>query len=174
MSLKLLTTAFCILVTTMLWAQTTTMKPINNNAPVKCTKTIIINATPQKVWQVLTDINNWPGWQPNITKAQLNDTLQPGTTFDWKADGLKIHSALHTVQPCSQFGWTGYSMSLYAIHNWTLEETPEGTRVIVEESMEGFFARLFKKSLNKSLEKGMLNMLDLLKTECEKSNTAQK
>jgi hypothetical protein len=100
--------------------------------------------------------------------------LQAGTTFDWKNEGYKIHSTLHTVDSAAHIGWTGYAMGQFAIHNWTLEETPEGTRVIVEESMEGFLTRLFKKSFNKSLEKGMVNMLDLLKTECEKSNTAQK
>jgi hypothetical protein len=166
---KIFIATLSVLITTVLWAQTpTTMKPINNNAPVKCTKTIVINAAPQKVWQVLTDINNWPTWQPNVSKAILNGTLQPGTTFYWKADGFKLRSTLHTVQPAAYLGWTGNSMGLFAIHNWTLEETPQGTRITVEESMEGLLGRLFKKYMNKMLEKGMINMLNLLKTESEK------
>jgi len=32
--------------------------------------------------------------------------------------------------------------------------------------MEGLLASLFKKSFGKSLEKGMLNWLEALKTEC--------
>jgi hypothetical protein len=57
---------------------------------------------------------------------------------------------------------------MIAIHNWTLTETNGQTDVSVEESMEGFFAKLFKKSFNINLEKGKLNWLELLKKECEK------
>jgi len=63
---------------------------------------------------------------------------------------------------------------MFAIHNWTLTETNGQTLVSVDESMEGFFAKLFKKSFNKNLEKGMLNWLALLKKECEKESSKEK
>ena len=57
---------------------------------------------------------------------------------------------------------------MLAIHNWTITENDRKTEVIVEESIEGLFAKLLKNMLNKSLEKGMQNWLYLLKQECEK------
>lgn len=145
-----------------------TMRQINSNAPVKCSKEILISATPEKVWGVLTDIDQWASWQADISKPKLNGALKAGTTFDWKTGGAKIHSTLHTAEPFKNFGWTGKSWGLFAIHNWTLRTVDGHTHVTVDESMEGFFATLFKKPFNTSLEKGMQNWLNLLKQECEK------
>jgi len=144
------------------------MKGINTNAPVKCSKTILINSNAEKVWSVLTDIDNWTTWNTEVTHVKLNETLKPETTFDWKTGGAKIHSTLHTVEPFKNFGWTGKTVGAYAIHNWTLSETNSVVKVSVEESMEGFLVSLFKKSFNKNLENGMQKWLDLLKQECEK------
>lgn len=144
------------------------MKSINKNAPVQCSKAITIHASGEKVWTVMTNINNWAAWQTDISKPKLNGELKPETTFDWKTGGVKIHSTLHTVEPFKNFGWTGNTYGLFAIHNWKLAETKEQTIVTVEESMEGILAKLLKKSFNRNLEKGMHNWLELLKKECEK------
>jgi len=128
----------------------------------------VIPATAGHVWKVLTDINGWPAWQPEITKARINAPLEAGASFQWKTGGTAIHSTLHTVQPCTHFGWTGKVMGIYAIHNWTLEERQADTLLVVEESMEGLLARLLKSQLNKSLEIGMTNWLSALKNECIK------
>ncbi|WP_194972588.1 SRPBCC family protein [Aquiflexum lacus] len=85
-----------------------------------------------------------------------------------KTGGAKIHSMLHTVEPCKNFGWTGKTFGMFAIHNWTLTELNGQTIVSVDESMKGLLAKLLKRSFNKNLEKGMQNWLDLLKQECEK------
>ena len=145
-----------------------TMKSINNNAPVKCSKTISINASSEKVWAVMSNINSWATWQTDISKPKLNGELKQETTFDWKTGGAKIHSTLHTVEPNRELGWTGKTFGMFAIHNWTITEINSETIVHVDESMEGLLAGLFKKSFNKSLENGMQNWLDLLKEECEK------
>ncbi|MEO7044471.1 MAG: SRPBCC family protein [Ferruginibacter sp.] len=143
------------------------MKPVNNNAPVFATKTILINAKPEKIWAKLTNINAWNTWLTTVSQSKLNGPLQPNTTFDFKAGGIKIHSKLHTVEPCSNFGWTGKVYGISAIHNWTFKNVNGATEVTVGESMKGFLAILFKKSFNKSLEKDMIKSLDLLKQTCE-------
>ncbi|NOT74169.1 MAG: polyketide cyclase/dehydrase [Cyclobacteriaceae bacterium] len=144
------------------------MKSINNQAPVKCNKTITINASKAEVWNVMANIAQWPAWQKDIAKTKLNGPLKVGTTFDWKTGGAGIHSTLHTIEPGSQLGWTGKTFGLLAIHNWTLTEVDGKTQIFVEESMEGLLAGVFKKAFNKNLEKGMVSWLDFLKAECEK------
>jgi hypothetical protein len=144
------------------------MKSINENAPVKCSKSITIHADGKKVWSILTNIDNWASWQTDISKPILNGDLKPETTFDWKTGGAKIHSTLHTVEPYTKFGWTGKTFGMFAIHNWIITERDGKTIVDVDESMEGFLAGLFKKSFNKNLEKGMQKWLELLKARCER------
>lgn len=146
------------------------MKSINNNAPVKCSKSITINADIEKVWSILTGISNWPEWQTDISRSDLPGDLKPGSTFEWKSGGAKITSTIHTAEPFNSFGWTGKGFGLFAVHNWMLLENNGTTIVTTEESMEGFMAKLLRKPLNSSVEKGMHNWLNLLKHECEKHN----
>lgn len=155
--------------TTLLNAQSNvTAQQVNELAPVKCSKSILIQASPDRVWAVLTNINDWDGWQTEISQPKLNGPLQPNSTFTWKTGGAKIHSTLHTVERNKAFGWTGKTFGMFAIHNWSLLEEHGATRVTVNESMEGFLAGLFKKSFSKNLERGMIKWLELLKSESEK------
>lgn len=140
---------------------------IDGNAPVTCSKSLLINATPAQVWAVLTAINQWPNWQSGIKQARLNGPLQAGSTFVWQTGGATIRSTLHTVEPYSQLGWTGKTMGLYAIHNWHLEAVGDQTQVAVEESMAGLLATVFKKTFNKTLADGMQHWLAQLKQACE-------
>jgi uncharacterized protein YndB with AHSA1/START domain len=144
------------------------MKNINPGAPVQCSKKILIDVSPTNVWVVMTDIDNWTKWQSAIKNPKLNGPLKPNTSFDWKMGGVKIHSNLHTVEPFTKFGWSGKTLGVSAIHNWMLTDLNGQTLVSVEESMEGFLARLLKKAYNKNLAKGMEKWLVLLKAACEK------
>jgi len=140
----------------------------NPSAPVTTHQSIVIEASPAQVWAVLTDTNNWAAWLPDIKRPHLNGALQPGTTLDWKSSGAGIHSSLHTVAPAQELGWTGKSLGVCAIHNWTLPAGPNGTEVVVDESMQGLLARLLQGPLNRGLARGTLQWLELLKAEAEK------
>ncbi len=144
------------------------MKHINTKAPVQSTASILINASSDKVWELLTDIDRWPMWYTDIRRAKIKGPLEPGTSFDWRTGGMHIRSTLHTVEPHLHFGWSGKSFGLLAIHNWTLRSIDGKTQVSVAESMEGALASLLKKTLNKSLEKQMHTWLARLREACEK------
>lgn len=146
------------------------MISINNNAPVICHKSIVINATTLEVWKVLTEIDKWSSWQTAIKSPHLEGPLKAGTKFTWKTGGLKINSTLHTVEPYTQFGWTGKTIGIKAIHNWSIVELNRQTEISVSESMEGFLAKLLKKTFTSSLDKNMGEWLMLLKKTCEIKN----
>jgi hypothetical protein len=93
------------------------MKPVNDNAPVFAAKTILSNAKPEKIWAKLTNINGWNTWLTTVSQSKLNGPLQPNTTFYFQAGGIEIHSKLHTVEPCSNFRWTGKVYGISVIHN---------------------------------------------------------
>lgn len=144
------------------------MKTINNSAPVKSEKSIVIKSDIEKVWQILTDIDNWSNWNSDISKSKINNKIQTGRTFSWKTGGAKLQSKIHTYNPVNEFGWTGKFLGAYAIHNWRLSYSDKGTIVKVSESMEGFLTKVFQKSFQQTLEKRMNKWLKLLKQECEK------
>jgi len=144
------------------------MEKIKNETPVRYSNSVVINASIDTVWSVLTDINNWSSWQTDIKKAKLFGELHSKSTFEWKSGGININSTLQIVEMNKQFGWTGKSLGIFAVHNWFLSEKENNTTLRVEESMEGFLAKFMKKTLNKKLETSLKLWLDLLKTESEK------
>ncbi len=149
-------------------AQNQIQMTINQEAPVVQTKSILIEATPEKVWQILTNIQNWDKWNEKIKKSKVQDNLQVGSSFTWKANGSKIKSKIHSFTPNRILGWQGKAFGASAIHNWYLEPTEYGTKVRVEESMEGWVINLMKKKMNEKLAEDMLYWLEQLKKECEK------
>ena len=125
---------------------------------------IIINAPAEGVFKILSDINYWPEWQSNVTKAEIKGATEVGRKFKWKAGGMNINSQLHTVSQGSELGWTGRILWISAIHNWYLFQEANKTRVVVEESLKGFGSALMKKSLIE----GMKQNLAELKKEAER------
>lgn len=135
---------------------------INKNAPVKSTGKIEIKAPIDKVWQILTSIDNWPTWQSEVTKSNLQENLKEGSIFKRKAGGLPFTSQIYTVEPKIKLGWTGKTISARAIHNWFFAVENNNTIVKVEESLEGVFPKLFKSYFQRKLDMGIrLNLEDL-------------
>lgn len=139
---------------------------IQDSAPIKTSLDTVIQAPPEKVWGILTDVNDWPKWQSSISEARINGPLQAGTSFTWNG-GMRIKSRLALVEPNERLAWTGAAMGAHAIHVWNLERLPgHRTRVKVDESMSGFLLTLFYSS--KELEASDQLWLDRLKLESER------
>ncbi len=141
---------------------------INKKAPVIQSKEIIINAKPEKVWEILIDINRWSDWNDNIRDSKTMGTLSVDSTFKWTNNGSKITSTIHTLEKNSMIGWTGKNFAAKAIHNWYLTSTENGTKVLTEESMESWIMSLMKKKMNNVLAEDMTSWLEMLKVECER------
>jgi uncharacterized protein YndB with AHSA1/START domain len=140
----------------------------NKQATVVGASEIEITAAPETVWQVLTAIDQWPSWNPQVKSASLQGDLQEGAEFRWKAGPGTIVSRLADVQAPHRIAWTGKSMGLKAIHVHTLEERNGGTLVKTEESYDGLVARLFRGRLRKMLDGALRDGLQHLKTEAER------
>ena len=139
----------------------------NPHAPATTDQTVDIAAEPERVWQVLSDIDQWPRWQSDIPAAHLTGPLQAGSSFDWQTGGLTIHSTLHTVQPQAGLGWSGKSFGAFAVHNWTLTPQADGTRVRVQESMEGWLVQLLQFYFRRNLPTSIAVWLNNLKKAAE-------
>lgn len=140
---------------------------INTNAPVFARKEIIINAPIEKVWQIQSNLEAWPEWQPDITSIQLDGGFKVGATFRWKAQGLTIQSRIHTLQADRRIGWTGTALGMYAIHNWAFEPHGEATLAMTEESLSGWLTRLMKLFDPHFLDKSLEATLRRLKNKSE-------
>lgn len=142
---------------------------IHTDAPVKTKKSIIIHAIPEKVWLIMTDVNNWAAWQSDIKNPRLDSTFIPGNSFTWESGGLHICSTIHTTEQFMKIGWSGPAFGSFAIHNWTFTQVSDGsTRVDVQESMEGWLVTVLARKFQSSLDTSLDHWLGALKVTAEK------
>jgi hypothetical protein len=141
---------------------------INRSAPAIAEGRLQINADPHTVFSVIAAIAEWPSWNPDVKSVQIDDAVEPGTTFRWKSGASSLTSTLQVVDPPGEIAWTGTTMTIKAIHVFRFEPNEGGTLARSEESWDGALARLFKSSSRKSIDKAIKNVLSHLKTEAER------
>ncbi|RYY17513.1 MAG: polyketide cyclase/dehydrase [Cytophagaceae bacterium] len=145
---------------------------LNPAAPVRSRHTIRIEVSAERAWQVLSDINAWATWQPDLAYAHLTGPAQAGARFDWSASGyLPIHSTLHTVEPGVAFGWSASAFGSFAVHNWQFTSHEDYTEVTAEETMEGWLVRLLQPIMQPALDKGNARWLAYLKQVAEQAKS---
>ena len=145
---------------------------VNKSAPAIATGEIEIRATPEVVWDVLADIDSWPSWNPDVKEANLMGGLRESSVFRWKAGPGTITSTLEKVDRPREIGWRGKTMGINAVHVYKLEPHAEGTKVHTEESFDGVIVGLLKRSMRKTLQKGIDGGLASLKKEAERRSPA--
>lgn len=146
------------------------MSGINVQAPVVSSAEIEIAAPPEPVWEVLTDFERWPSWNPDVKSMSTHGDLAPGAQFRWKAGPGTITSTIRELEPPRRVSWTGRTLGIRAIHVWLLEPRSGSTFVRTEESYDGLVARLFRRSLRKTLDRALESGLRHLKAEVERGS----
>ena len=140
---------------------------IDWSAPITATGSVEVSASPAEVWTILSDIGDWPSWNPEVREARLKGDLAAGSSFRWRAGPGTITSVLRSVEPGRELGWTGHTMGVRAVHVWRLVRTPRGTRVTTEESWDGWPTKLMHERMERTLRKAVASGLHSLKTEVE-------
>ncbi len=141
---------------------------VDERASVIASGEIEIVADPEVVWEVMTAIDCWPDWNPDVKSASLEGKMAPGSKFSWKAGPGTITSKISQVERLRTLAWTGRSFGINAVHVWQLETRDGKTVVHTAESWEGLLVRIFRgvmrKMLQRSIDAGLLH----LKAEAER------
>ncbi|MEX0812069.1 MAG: SRPBCC domain-containing protein [Chitinophagales bacterium] len=137
---------------------------------------ILINAEPEKVWQVLTDFEKHPSWNPLIKSIKGEKAVGEKLTVFLQAPGGKgmtFKPVVLEFEPNKEFRWKG-KLGIKGIfdgeHYFLLEKQGEKqTRFVHGENFSGFLVPLMGGIL-KDTKKGFELMNEALKGECEKVN----
>jgi uncharacterized protein YndB with AHSA1/START domain len=140
---------------------------INEEAPIVGRSEIEIDAAPEVVWDLLTAIDRWPSWNPDVKSMTMEGPPAEGSVFRWKAGPGTITSTIRRIEPPRLIAWTGKTLGIRAIHFYRLEPREGGTFVRTEESYEGLVARILRGSLQKTLDRALADGLGYLKNEAE-------
>jgi uncharacterized protein YndB with AHSA1/START domain len=143
---------------------------INPHAAARYTESVTIDAPIQVVWDILSTIENWPSWNPDVKSVSLVGPLDSGTTFVWKSGPSKITSRLEEVSPPNRIVWTGKTMGIKAVHIYALEDHNGQTVVTSSESFDGLIVKLLKNMMVATMTKSGHAGLGHLKDVAEKSS----
>ncbi|MEL4357947.1 MULTISPECIES: SRPBCC family protein [unclassified Luteococcus] len=113
---------------------------IDQDARVRASASIDVDAEPEEVWRVLADIEGWPGFVPGVTRVVLErpGAVGVGTQFRWRNACTPIRSTVEVAEPGRELTWTGTALWLVAVHrNEVTALGPGGSRLTSSESMAG-------------------------------------
>jgi hypothetical protein len=109
---------------------------INTDAPVITRDEIHISADMQTVWNIQTNVTDWPSWQPDVDGAESDGPLNVGSVFRWQTAGLDITST-GRGRPSAPDRLGRAGARDRRLHVWTFDEQDDGVLVRTAESWEG-------------------------------------
>jgi uncharacterized protein YndB with AHSA1/START domain len=145
---------------------------VDEQAPVIGSSEGLVAAPSEVVWDVLTDFEGWPGWNPDVKAMTVEGAVAEGTKFRWKAGPGTIRSRVERLDRPRLAGWTGKTLGIDAVHVWHLEPRDGGTFVRTEESFSGFLPRLLRGRMQKTLDAALETGLQHLRVAAERRASA--
>ena len=114
--------------------------------PVHVRNELVMQASPESVWACLIRASLWPDWYTNSANVRFltgsPPDLAPGTRFRWKTFSVTIESTVLEFVPYERVAWDAHAAGVDGYHAWLISRTPEGSRVLTEETQHGWLARL--------------------------------
>ncbi|HYG35294.1 MAG TPA: SRPBCC domain-containing protein [Clostridia bacterium] len=135
---------------------------------------IVIRATAERVWQVLTDFGNYPAWNPFI--LSVDGSVSQGARLKVRIHPpggrpMLFRPTLLRVEPFTELRWRG-RLLLPGIfdgeHIFQIMTLKDGLiRFIQREAFSGILVPLLWKTLNLDTRRGFNEMNAALKTRVE-------
>ncbi|HEX4301059.1 MAG TPA: SRPBCC domain-containing protein [Gammaproteobacteria bacterium] len=134
---------------------------------------ILIQASPQRVWQVLTDFAAYPQWNPFIVSLQGRAEWGERLTVRIRMGGGKEHvfkPVLLQATPPTRLRWLG-RLGVPGLfdgeHDFALEEQAGATLLRHSESFQGYLVPLLWRSVEPASRAGFEAMNRALKARAE-------
>lgn len=133
---------------------------------------IVIQATPQKIWEILTDFESYPNWNPFITSISGN--IQTGNRITVNINppngsSMTFKPKVLTIIENKELSWIGsvlFKGLFDGQHKFTLTDNENGTTTFIQsEEFKGIFVWLFNPQKTKN---GFNTMNQKLKELAEK------
>jgi hypothetical protein len=134
---------------------------------------IEIAATPETVWNILTDLDAYSDWNPFVVSAAGRVAVGERLTNRIQSPGgraMTFKPTVTTADPEQKFEWLGRLVLpgvMDGRHTFQLHATEVGTRLTHGESFNGILVRLMRKSLDNETLEGFNAMNEALKTRAE-------
>ena len=138
---------------------------------------IDIDASPETVWNVLSDFNSYPEWNPFI--RSMKGKMQKGERLEAflkppKGKGMRIRPTVQEAIKDREFRWLGHLAGVNFLfngeHYFKLDRISENrTRLSHGEIFSGILVPMLWKSLNTDTRDGFLKFNDAIKERSEQT-----
>lgn len=135
---------------------------------------IIINASKEKVWETLSNFNNYKNWNPFIKYSEGEMKLGGKLINHIYIDGKKnvFNPTILEVTPNKSFHWLGslfFKGFFSGRHYFEIQEISENqVKLIHGEDFTGMISGLVYNKISESTKAGFVKMNEALKNQCEK------
>lgn len=135
---------------------------------------IVINASPEKIWGILKNFDNYPTWNPFI--KSIKGEVKVGNKITVRieppnAKGMTFKPKVLTYETNKQLSWLGqlfFTGVFDGEHKFELIDNGNRTTTFTQsEKFKGFLVPLFKKQLDNNTKKGFEEMNKKLKELAE-------
>ena len=123
-------------------------------APVYSWNALDMPVPPEAVWPWLVRASLWPTWYSNAWRVRIEGgsaDLAPGVRFTWVTFGVPVSTRVTEWQPGERLAWSASALGARGHHGWVIERTPEGCRVVTEETQRGALPSLGRYLLRPGL-----------------------
>jgi hypothetical protein len=148
---------------------------LNATAMAKEIKTeICINATPEKVWTILINFDNYPNWNPFI--KSIKGEVKIGEKIKVRieppeAKGMTFKPRILVFETNKELRWIGHLLFVGLFdgeHKFELIDNGDGTTIFRQsEKFKGILVPLFRKQLDNNTKRGFEAMNKKLKELAE-------
>jgi len=134
---------------------------------------IDINAAPETVWAVLSDLPSYPSWNPFIREAtgilaageHLEIELQPE-----RGRSMRFRPTVLAADEGRELRWRGRLAAPGVFdgeHRFTIEPTARGSRLVQEERFTGVLVPFLARGLRRGTPPGFERMNEAVKERAE-------
>ena len=129
-------------------------------------------APPTRVWQIWSDVNTWPEWNPDMKESRLDGPLKVGTTgmintrSGGKHDVVVTHFEDGRSFELESTAMPGTKMGIRA----TVEATAQGARITQAFEARGLLAPVVGPMMRGPILKTFNSVLEGLKGKAESSS----
>ena len=111
--------------------------------PIVVNNEIVIRASAEHVWDLLTDVERWPAWYRACKWVTVDSTDRAGraATFRWKAHPVVLQTTVTAMERPHTFAFIATARGFHAVRRFTVRPTTDGSGTVVAsyETQVGIF-----------------------------------
>jgi hypothetical protein len=134
---------------------------------------IHIDAVPEAVWAVLSDLPSYPGWNPFIRDARGKLAAGERLEVEMQPEGgraMRFRPTVLTAEPGRELRWRGRLVAPGVFdgeHRFAIEPAAGGSRLLHEERFTGVLVPFLARGLRSGTLPGFERMNEALKERVE-------